>query len=225
MGYFLELYLGGGGDDFLYDQEEHSERHQHGSGERQLLPFVRGQVEDQHGQEGEAEAGNDEEERVKEGKPLEDEGVGHKRVPVYPIPPAPFGPRGVEDLPLPVVKEVLAVHVVVHQDQVHHVAVVRPGAELHGAVLPVEGEESDVHGARGLVAGGRRPRDGPVPPHDGLGHEGALEAAVRTRRMDEGREDKRGGGVGQCRKVTRASRACMRWRRLPSVSDGAEAHA
>ena len=89
---------------------------------------------------------------------------------------------------LAVVEEVLAVHVVVDEDQVHHVAVVGPRAKLHGAVLPVEGEEGDVHGAGGLVAGRRAPHDGAVRAHDGLGHERALKSSVGTSRL-------RGGGV------------------------------
>lgn len=167
-------------DDFLYDQEEHSERHQHRCGKWQLLSFIWRQIKDQHGEEGEAEARDDEEQGVEQGQSLENEGVGDKWVPVHPVPPAPLYSRRIEDLPLPVIEEVFAVHVVIRQDQVHHVPIVRPGAELHGAVLPVEGEEGDVHGAGRLVAGGRRPRYGPVPAHDGFGHQGSLEASVST---------------------------------------------
>ena len=170
--------LGRRGDDLLDDQQEDGERHQHRGGQRQLLALVRRQVEHQHREEGQAQAGDDEEERVEERQPLQDEGVGDERVGVHAVPAAAVDAGGVEDLPLAVVEEVPAVHLRVHEHQVHHVAVVGPRAELHGAVLPVEGEEGDVHGAGRLVAGGRRPRDGAVVSDDDFGHEGALKAAV-----------------------------------------------
>lgn len=59
-------------------------------------------------------------------------------------------------------------------------AVVRPGAELHGAVLAVKGKEGDVHGAGGFVAGRWRPGDHAVKLDDGFGHQGALEPTVST---------------------------------------------
>ncbi|CAG5929109.1 unnamed protein product [Menidia menidia] len=159
---------------------EHSERHENRGGEGEFLPFIRGQIKHQHGEEGQAEARDDQEEGVEQGKPLQDEGIGDEGVPVDPVPPAPLHSGGVQDLPLAVVEEVFSVHVVVHQHQVHHVPVVGPGAELHGAVLPVEGEKGDVHGAGGLVAGRRGPGDGAVPPHDGFGHQGAFKSTVST---------------------------------------------
>lgn len=163
--------LGGGGDDFLYDKQEHSEGHQDRCGERELLAFVRGQVEHQHREEGQTQAGDDEEEGVEQRQSLQDERIGEKGVRIHAVLPVAFGPRGAQDLPLAVVKEVFAVHLLVDQDQVHHVAVVCPRAKLHGAVLPVEGEEGDVHGTGGLVACRRRPGDGAVVPHNGFGHQ------------------------------------------------------
>ena len=44
-----------------------------------------------------------------------------------------------------------------------------PGAELEGAVLVVEGEVGDVHGARGLEDGRRYPGDCAVKLQQGLG--------------------------------------------------------
>lgn len=56
--------LGGGGDDLLYDQEEDSERDQHWGAERDLLAAIGGQIEDEDGEEGQANAGDDQEEGV-----------------------------------------------------------------------------------------------------------------------------------------------------------------
>ena len=44
-----------------------------------------------------------------------------------------------------------------------------PGAELQGAVLVVEGEVGDVHGAGGLEDGRRNPGDGAIELQQGLG--------------------------------------------------------
>ena len=172
--------LRGGRDDLLYHKQEDSERHQDGGGERQFLSFVWRKIKHQHGQERQAQAGDDQKQGVEQRQPLQDERVCDEGIRVEAVFPVPLCPCGVENLPLAVVKEVLPVHVVVDQDHVHHVAVVRPGAELHGAVLPVEREEGDVHGAGWLVAGRRRPGDGAVELDNGLGHQGAFEAPVST---------------------------------------------
>lgn len=181
----METHLWWWRDDFLYDQEEHSEWHQHRCGKWQFLSFVWWQIKHQHGQKGETEARDDEEQGVEQGQSLEDEGVGDKWVPIHLIPPASLYSCGIEDLPLAIIKEVFTVHIMIHQDQVHHVSIVSPGAELHGAVLSVEGEEGDVHGAGGLVAGRWSPCYGTVPAHNGLGHQGTLKATVRTGRRWE----------------------------------------
>ena len=52
-------HQGGGRDDLGQQEEEHSEREQDGDGERDLLARVRGQVEDEHGQERDAHARDD----------------------------------------------------------------------------------------------------------------------------------------------------------------------
>ena len=57
---------GGWGDDLGQEEEEDGEGEQDGDGEGDLLPAVRGQVEDEHGQEGDAHAGDDQVDRVEE---------------------------------------------------------------------------------------------------------------------------------------------------------------
>lgn len=57
-------HLGGWGDDFLYDEEEHSERHEDRGRQWQLLPFVWGKVKHQDGQEGQTQTRDDEEQGV-----------------------------------------------------------------------------------------------------------------------------------------------------------------
>jgi len=173
-------HLGGRRNDLFYDQEEHSERHQHRGGERQLLSFVRGKVKHQDGQKVQTQTREDEEERVEQRQPLEDEGIREERVRIHVVLPVPSGSGGVEDLPLPVIEEVLPIDLVVCEDQVHHVAIICPGAKLHGAVLAVKREEGDVHRAGGFVTGGRRPSDDTIELDDGFGHQGAFEPPVST---------------------------------------------
>ena len=59
-------HLGGGGDDLLYDQEEHSEWHKDRGRKWQLLSFVWGKVKHQDGQKGQPQTGDDEEESVEQ---------------------------------------------------------------------------------------------------------------------------------------------------------------
>lgn len=47
--------------------------------------------------------------------------------------------------------------------------VVSPGTKLHGAVLIVEGEVGDVHGAGGLEDGWRNPGDSAIKLQQSLG--------------------------------------------------------
>lgn len=49
-----------------------------------------------------------------------------------------------------------------NQYQVNLGLIISPGAELHGAVLIVEGEVGDVHGAGGFENGWRNPGDGAI---------------------------------------------------------------
>lgn len=63
-------HLGGRWDDLLYDQEEHSERHEDRGREGQLLSFIWGKVKHQNSQKGQAQTRDDEEERVEQRQPL-----------------------------------------------------------------------------------------------------------------------------------------------------------
>lgn len=87
-------HLGGGGNDLFYDQEEDGERHKHRGGERQLLSFIRGQVEHQDGQEGQTQTRENEEERVEQRQPLQDEGIREEGVRVHVVLPGAPGPSG-----------------------------------------------------------------------------------------------------------------------------------
>ena len=60
---------GGRGDDLGQQEEEHGEREQDGDGEAHLLPGVRGKIEHQDGQEGDAHAGDDQVDCVEQGLP------------------------------------------------------------------------------------------------------------------------------------------------------------
>ena len=111
--------LGGGRDDLLDDQQEDGEGHQHGGTQRDFFAAVGGQVEDQDGEEGQADAGDDEEEGVEEGQPADDEGVGDGRVGDAAVPSQAAAACGLHDLPFAVVKIVPLVHVDVLQKDVH----------------------------------------------------------------------------------------------------------
>lgn len=108
-----------GGDDLLNDQEENCERHQDWGAERDLLAAVGRQIEDKDGEEGQANAGDDEEEGVEERKPADDKEVGDGgiwRAAVCPQTPAACG---FHYLPFTVVKIVPLVHMEVLQNYVH----------------------------------------------------------------------------------------------------------
>ena len=49
----------GGGDGLCYDEEEDGQRQQDGDAQSDLLTAIRRQVEDEHGEEGDEEAGDD----------------------------------------------------------------------------------------------------------------------------------------------------------------------
>lgn len=173
-------HLGGGGDYFFYDQEEHSEWHKDRGGEWQLLSFIWGKVKHQDSQEGQTQTRDDEEEGVEQWQPLQNKGIGDEGVWIQAVLPVPFGTSGTEDLPLAIIKEVFPIYLFVYQDQVHHIAIICPGAKLHGAVLPVKGEEGDIHSAGRFVTSRRCPGDGTIVPDNGFGHQGALKAAIST---------------------------------------------
>lgn len=56
-----------------------------------------------------------------------------------------------------------------NKNQVNLGFVISPRTELHGAVLIVEGEVGDVHGARGFENGWRDPSDGTIKLKQSLG--------------------------------------------------------
>lgn len=157
-------------DDIFNNKEKHGEGHKHGGGEGKLFSFVRREIEDQHGEERQPETWDDKKECVEEWETFQykricDIGVGINVV----TPAAPLS-GGVEYFPLAVVKEVFTVYVMVNQRQVHHSAIIRPGAKLHGTVLSVEGKKGDIHGTGRFIAGGRSPHDGTIESYNGFGH-------------------------------------------------------
>lgn len=111
--------LWGWWDDLLDDQEENGERHQHRGAERDLLATVGGQVEDKDSEEGQANAGDDEEEGVEKRQPADDEEVGNGGVGGAAVCPQTTAACGLYYLPFTVVKIVLLIHVEVFQNDVH----------------------------------------------------------------------------------------------------------
>lgn len=200
--------LRGGGDDLLDDQEENRERHQDWGAERDLLAAVGGQVEDEDGEEGQADAGDDEEEGVEKRQPADDEKVGDGGIGRAAVGPQTTAACGLHYLPFTVVEIIPLVHVELLQSYVHllnterilmairghdldnvpctnyevvaHLgAIVCPGAKLHRAVLEVKGEEGDVNGAGWLVIGWWCPWYGSIILYNCLG-DSTLETAIRT---------------------------------------------
>lgn len=110
--------LGGGGDDLLDDEEEDGERHQDRGAEGDLLAAVGGQVEDEDGEEGQADAGHDEEEGVEKGESADDEGVGDGRVGGAAVRPQAPAAGGFDDLPFAVVEIVALVDMEVLQNDI-----------------------------------------------------------------------------------------------------------
>lgn len=108
-----------GGDDLLNDQEENCERHKDRGAERDLLAAVGGQIEDEDGEEGQADAGDDEEEGVEKRQPADDEEVGDGGIGRAAVRPQTTAASGLHYLPFPVVKIVPLVHMEVLQNDVH----------------------------------------------------------------------------------------------------------
>lgn len=111
--------FGGGRDDLLDDEEEDGERHQDRGAQGDLLAAVGGQVEDEDGEEGQADAGDDEEEGVEKGESADDEKVGDGRVGGAAVRPQAAAARGFDDLPFAVVKIVTLIDVKVLQNNIH----------------------------------------------------------------------------------------------------------
>lgn len=114
-----EVYLWGRRDDFLYHQEKHSEWDENGSTKRDFLSTVRRQIEDQHSQKGQPNAGNDKEERVKQREAPDDKGVSDKRIGACRVYPQATAPCSFHNLPFTIVKVVSLVHMNVLQEYVH----------------------------------------------------------------------------------------------------------
>lgn len=114
-----EAYLWGRRDDLLYHQEEHSEWDKNWSTKSDFLSTVRGQVENQHSQEGQTDAGNDKEERVKQRKTPDDERVSDEGIEACHVHPQTTASSSFHNLPFTVVKVVSLVHMDVLQEYVH----------------------------------------------------------------------------------------------------------
>lgn len=108
-----------GGDDLLNDQEENCERHQDWGAERNLLTAVGGQIEDKNGEEGQANAGDNEEKGVEKRQPPDDEEVGDGGIGRAAVCPQTTAACGRHYLPFTVVKIVPLVHMEVLQNDVH----------------------------------------------------------------------------------------------------------
>ncbi len=108
-----------GGDDLLNHQEENCEGHQDRSAERDLLAAVGGQIEDKDGEEGQSNAGDDEEEGVEKRQPADDEEVGDGGIGRAAVCPQTTAACGLHYLPFTVVKIVPLVHMEVLQNYIH----------------------------------------------------------------------------------------------------------
>lgn len=108
--------LGWRWDDLLDDQKEDGEWDEHGRWQRDLLTFIRGKIEHQNGEEGQTQAGDNEEECIEERETLQDEGVGDEGVGEGTVMPAALGACSAQNFPLTIVEEVAAVHLVVYEN-------------------------------------------------------------------------------------------------------------
>lgn len=108
-----------GGDNLLNDQEEDRKWHQHWRAERDLLTTVGGQIEDKDGEEGQANAGDDEKQGVEKRQPADDEEVGDSGVGRTVICSQTTAACGLHYLPFTIVKIVLLIHMEVLQNDVH----------------------------------------------------------------------------------------------------------
>lgn len=106
-------------DNFLNDQKEDGERHQHWRAERDLLTTIGGQIEDEDGEEGQANAGNDKEQSVEKRQSTDDEEISDSGVGSTVICPQTTAACGLHYLPFTIVKIVLLVHMKVLQNNVH----------------------------------------------------------------------------------------------------------
>lgn len=101
-----------GGDCLGYNEQEHSEGEQDGDTERDLLSTVGWEIENQHCEERDEEAGDDEVNGVKEGQPPDVEGVGDVWVDLLTavVLDIVLVARSVNDFPLSALPEVFQIH-------------------------------------------------------------------------------------------------------------------
>lgn len=108
-----------GGDNLLNDQKEDGKRHQYWRAERDLLTTIRGQIKDKNGEEGQANAGDDEKKGVEKRQPADDEEVGDSGVGRTVICSQTTAASGLCYFPFTIVKIVLLIHMEVLQNNVH----------------------------------------------------------------------------------------------------------
>lgn len=100
-----------------------------------------------------------------------------------------FVTRGVDDCPLAALPEVLEVDGWANQHKIDLCLVVRPGAELHGAVLVVEGEVGHVYLAGALEYGWWDPGNIAIEAKQGLCFVINLEISNCTVEREKGNLD------------------------------------
>lgn len=176
----------GRGDCFCNDEEEHGQRQQDGDAKRDFLPTVGRQVEDQHRQEGNEEAGDDHVDGVEKRQAADVQGICDICVDLLTtvVLNVMLVTWRVNNSPLATLPEVFEVDGWANQHQVYLGLVVGPGAKLHGAVLVVEGEVCDVDLAGALEYGRRDPSNIAIEAEQSLGFVINLEISHCTVKTD-----------------------------------------
>ncbi len=164
----------GGGDDFCDEQQEDGEREEDRDTQRDLLTTIWREVEDQHGQAGDEQAGDDEVYGVEERQTADDEEVGDVWVDLMAavVLLGVVGADSIDDGPLATLPVIFQVDCVLDALQVDLGFVVSPRAEFHLAVLLVKGEEGDIDAAWALVDGRWNPAHFTCVEEVGFGHVG-----------------------------------------------------
>lgn len=103
-----------GGDGLCDNKQEHSEGEQDGDTERDLLSTVRWEIENQHCEERDEEAGDDEVDGVEEWQTPDVEGVGDVWIDLLTavVLDVMFVARSINDFPLATFPEVFQVHLI-----------------------------------------------------------------------------------------------------------------
>ncbi len=172
----------GGGDDFCDEQQEDGEREEDRDTQRDLLTTIWREVEDQHGQAGDEQAGDDEVYGVEERQTADDEEVGDVWVDLMAavVLLGVVGADSIDDGPLATLPVIFQVDCVLDALQVDLGFVVSPRAEFHLAVLLVKGEEGDIDAAWALVDGRWNPAHFTCVEEVGFGHVGHRKLPVCT---------------------------------------------